>query len=92
MRRAVLTTIAAIAALFAGCASKAVTPKPLPASATLAAHGVECHKERATGSLIDTTVCTSAAEREREAGDTQQTKDWLHNQPAGACQPSDACH
>lgn len=92
MRPAVLITTAAIAALVAGCASRAVKEKPLPASATLAAHGIECHKERATGSLIEATRCTTAAEREREAGNAQETKDWLDNPKAGPCPPGLPCH
>jgi hypothetical protein len=52
MRRAALITTAANAALLAGCASMAANPKPRPAEATLAARGVECHRERTTGTQI----------------------------------------
>lgn len=74
------------------CASRAVQPEPQPTSAALAAHGIECHKERATGSLVEATVCTSPAQRSRAADDAQQTKDWMNNVPAGPCAPVEACH
>ena len=64
----------------------------MPSSATLAAHGIECHKERATGSLVETTVCTSAAERARAAEDAQKTKDQMNNVPAGPCTATAPCH
>ncbi len=63
MRRAALITAAAIAALLAGCASVAANLKPRPAEATLVARGVECHRERPTGTLIGATVCTTPADR-----------------------------
>ncbi len=91
MRRAALITTAAIAALLAGCASVAANPKP--ADATLAARGVECHRERTTGTLIAATVCTTPAERERQAIDLQQSKDSLYNGPIPTCPPHDmSCH
>jgi len=73
------------------CASRVQPGKPMPASATLAAHGIECHKERATGSLVAAAVCTSAAQRARAAENAQETKDWLNNAKAGPCQPSGPC-
>jgi hypothetical protein len=85
MRRAALITTAANAALLAGCASMAANPKPRPAEATLAARGVECHRERTTGTLIAATVCTTPAERERQAIDLQQSKDSLRNGPIPTC-------
>lgn len=73
------------------CASRAVKETPV-SSATLAAHGIECHKERATGSLVEAMVCTSPAQRTRAADDAQKTKDWMHTVPAGPCMPVEACH
>lgn len=74
------------------CASRAVREPPPPSSAALAAHGIECHKERATGSLVEATVCTSPAQRSRAADDAQKTKDWMNTVPAGPCMPVEACH
>jgi hypothetical protein len=74
------------------CASRAVTHEPMPTSATLAAHDIECHKERATGSLVAATVCTSAAERARAAQDAQKTKDQMNNVSAGPCAATGPCH
>jgi hypothetical protein len=74
------------------CASRAATREPMPTGATLAAHGIECHKERATGSLVEATVCTSAAERARAAEDAQKTKDQMNNVPAGPCTATGPCH
>lgn len=74
------------------CASRAATHKPMPASATLAAHGIECHKERATGSLVAATVCTSAAQRARAAESAQETKDWMNNDKAGPCPANVVCN
>jgi hypothetical protein len=74
------------------CASRAVTHEPMPTSATLAAHGIECHKERATGSLVAATLCTSAAERARAAQDAQKTKDQMNNVSAGPCAATGPCH
>lgn len=82
----------AIAALAAGCANRAPKVQPMPAKATLAAHGIECHKERATGSMVAATVCTSAAERARQAADVQETKDWMNNVKAGPCPPNVQCN
>ena len=82
----------AIAALAAGCANRAEKMQPLRAHATLAAHGIECHKERATGSLVAATVCTSAAERARQAADVQEAKDWMNNVKAGACPANVQCN
>jgi hypothetical protein len=87
MRGAAPITTAASAALLAGCASMAANPKP--AGATLAARGVECHTERTTGTLIAATVCTTPAERARQAIDLQQSKDSLHNGPVPTCSPHD---
>ena len=89
MRRAALITTAAIAALLAGCASVAANPKPRPADAAVAARGVECHKERTTGTLIAATVCTTRAARERQAIDLQQSKNSLLNGPVPTCPPHD---
>jgi hypothetical protein len=89
MRRAALITTAASAALLAGCASMAAKPKPRMAEPTLAARGVECHSERTTGTLIAATVCTTAAERERQAIDLQQSKNSLLNGPVPTCPPHD---
>lgn len=75
----------------AACAGRPAREQPLPSSATLAAHGIECHKERATGSLVAATVCTSAAERAREAENTQKVKDQMNNVPAGPCVPTGPC-
>ena len=77
---------------FSACASRAVTHEPTPTGATLAAHGIECHKERATGSLVEARVCTSAAERARAAEDAQKTKDQMNNVPAGPCTATGPCH
>ena len=74
------------------CASRAVQPEPQPTSAALAAHGIECHKERATGSLVAAKVCTSAAQRARRAADAQETKDWMNNPKAGPCAPTGPCN
>ena len=74
------------------CASRAATQEPMPTGATLAAHGIECHKERATGSLVEARVCTSAAERARAAADAQKTKDQMNNVPAGPCTATGPCH
>lgn len=76
----------------AACASRAARQQPLPASATLAARGIECHKERATGSLIEATVCTSAAQRAHAAENAQETKDWMNNAKAGPCAPTGPCN
>ena len=74
------------------CASRRAPSRPLPSSAALAAQGVECHKERATGSNVAATVCTTAEQRAREARSVQQTKDWMENVKAGPCPPNVACH
>lgn len=66
--------------------------KSLPPAAILAAQGIECHKERATGTLVAATVCTSAAERARAADNTRQSKDWLGKKDAGPCPPTGPCH
>lgn len=92
MRQVALITTAALAVLAAGCASRPARPQPLPDGATLAARGIECHKERATGSLITATVCTTAAERARQASDAQQTKDWMSKPSGGPCGPAEGCH
>jgi hypothetical protein len=76
----------------AACASRPAKPQPQPSAAALAAHGIECHKERATGSLVEATVCTSAAQRARAADDVQKTKDWMNNVPAGPCLPTAPCN
>jgi len=76
----------------AACTSRPVKQEPLPTATTLAAHGIECHKERTTGSLVATTVCTSAAERAHEADATQKTKDWMNNASAGRCPPNVQCN
>lgn len=76
----------------AACANRVVKQQSLPASATLAAHGIECHKERATGSLVAATVCTSAAQRARAAENAQETKDWINNDKAGPCPPHVVCN
>lgn len=65
--------------------------KPQPPAAVLAAQGIECHKERTTGSLVAATVCTSAADRARAADDAQQTKDWLGKKNAGPCPSTGPC-
>jgi hypothetical protein len=75
-----------------GCANRAVKEQPLPPGATLAAHGIECHKERATGSLVAATVCTSAAERARAAENVQETRDWMNGAKAGPCPPNVQCN
>ncbi|HYB65241.1 MAG TPA: hypothetical protein VEC59_08285 [Steroidobacteraceae bacterium] len=80
MRRAVLIMVAA---LLAGCAATAAKPQRQPAAATPAAHGVQCREERATGSLITQTVCTTPQERARQATDLEETKDWLSKSKAG---------
>ena len=77
---------------FGACAGRAAREQPAPTSATLAAHAIECHKERATGSLIAATVCTSAAERARAADSVQKTKDWIDKATAGPCPPNVQCH
>ena len=74
------------------CAGRAVKQEPQPTSAALAAHGIECHKERATGSLVEASVCTSRAQRAHAADDAQKTKDWMNSVPAGPCMPVEACH
>ena len=76
----------------AACTSRPVKQEPPPSGAALAAHGIECHRERATGSLVEATVCTSAAQRARAADDTQKTRDWMNNVPAGPCTPVEGCH
>jgi hypothetical protein len=73
------------------CASRAVKEPP-PSSADLAAKGIECHKERATGSLVESTVCTSPQQRTRASEAAQKTKDWMNNVPAGPCVPTEPCH
>jgi hypothetical protein len=73
------------------CTSRAVRDPP-PTNATLAAHGIECHKERTTGSLVAAKVCTSAEERARQADAVQKTKDWMDNASAGPCPPNVQCH
>jgi len=92
MRGAALITTAALAALLAGCASTAGNRKPRPADATLAARGVECHSERLTGTLIAASVCTTPAERERQADNTRQSKDWMSKPNAGPCPPNVKCN
>ena len=66
--------------------------KSLPPSAVLAAQGIECHKERATGSLVAATVCTNATERARAADNAQHSKDWLEKKSAGPCAPTAPCN
>jgi hypothetical protein len=82
--------LSALFAVIAAC--HPVREPPPPTKATLAAHGIECHKERATGSLVEATVCTSAAQRAHAADDAQKTKDFMNNVPAGPCTPVEACH
>lgn len=90
MQRAVLIAIAVVSG---SCATPHPRPTPpRPESATLAAHGIECHKERATGSLVAATVCTSPAERARAAENAQQTKDWMNNVKAGPCLANTPCN
>jgi uncharacterized protein YceK len=91
MQRPVLITVAV---LLGGCATLRPQPQPQPgpADATLAAHGIECHKERATGSLVAATVCTSAAERARAAENVQETRDWMNGAKAGPCPPNVQCN
>ena len=74
------------------CADQALKARPPATSATLAAHGIECHKERATGSLVAATVCTSAADRARAAENAQETKDWMNNVKAGPCPANVQCN
>jgi hypothetical protein len=81
---AVLLTVTA-------CVERAAKNKPLPSGATLAEHGIVCREERATGSLIGTTVCTTPAQRQRHAEQVQQTKDAISNQKAGPCPPTGPC-
>lgn len=92
MRRAGLITTAALAALLAGCATTAAKPKPQPVQAPLAARGVECHSERLTGTLVAATVCTTPAERQRQADNVERTKDWMSKPNAGPCPPNVQCH
>lgn len=73
------------------CASRPVKPQPQPSAAALAAQGIECHKERATGSLVAAAVCTSAAARARQADEAQQTKDWMEKAKGGPCTPNVPC-
>ena len=82
-----LSTLLAVVA----CTTRPMKESP-PSSATLASHGIECHKERATGSLVEATVCTSAAQRAHTVDDAQKTKDWMNNVPAGPCAPTGPCH
>lgn len=91
MPRAVLITIAV---LLGGCATTGTLPqrKPQPADATLAAHGLQCHEERATGSLIAAVVCTTPAERARAGSQLEQNKEWLSNQKAGPDCGGAPCH
>lgn len=74
------------------CASRAATEKSMPSGSTPAAHGIECHKERTTGSLVAATVCTSAASRARAAEHVQETKDWMNNVKAGPCPANMPCN
>ena len=90
MRRGALIATVLMATLITGCAP--VPAKVESASAPRAAHALQCHKERVTGTMIDTTVCTTPAERERQADDLQQTKDWLGKQSAGPCSATAPCH
>lgn len=87
MQRVVLIMIAVLSG---GCATPRAQPQP--ADATLAAHGVQCHEERATGTLIAATVCTTPAARARAAQDTQEAKDWMNNVKAGPCPPNVQCN
>jgi hypothetical protein len=80
MRRAVLIMVAAP---LAGCAATAAKPQRKPPDAILAAHGVQCREERVTGTLITQSVCTTPAERARQASDLEETKDWLSKSKAG---------
>ena len=92
MQRAALI---AIGVLLTGCATTGSHPQPKPGppdAAALAAHGVQCHEERATGSLIAATVCTTPAGRARATENAQQTKDWLNNAKAGPCAPTGPCN
>jgi len=73
------------------CASRPVKQPPLPSAAALAAQGIECHKERTTGSLVATTVCTSAAQRARAADNAQQTKDLMEKDQGGPCMHIGPC-
>jgi hypothetical protein len=89
MQRAVLI---GIAALLGGCAATQPQAKSKSMDPARAAQGVQCHEERATGSLIANTVCTTPAERARAAENAQQTKDWLNNVKAGPCPPNVQCN
>lgn len=73
------------------CASRPRNEQPRPSAAALAAQGIECHQERATGSNVAATVCTSAAERARAADNAQQSKDWLSRKNAGPCVATGPC-
>jgi hypothetical protein len=89
---ATLATLATLAALVGGCAATTAKPKPQPVPAPPAARGVECHSERITGTLIAATVCTTPAERARQADNTEQTRDWMSKPKGGACPPTMACN
>ena len=54
-------------------------------SAAANAAGLQCKRSRVTGTLIDVRVCTTAAEREATAVDTQATRDALRGPHAGPC-------
>lgn len=86
-----LSTLMPVLVLTA-CAGRPAPEKPTPSSATLAAHGIECHQERVTGSLVAATVCTSAADRARQAADAQEAKEWLNNDKAGPCPKNMQCN
>ena len=54
-------------------------------SSTAAAAGLQCKRSRVTGTLIDVRVCTTAAQREATAADTQATQDALRGPHSGRC-------
>ena len=74
------------------CAGRPPPKQPLPTTADLAAQGIECHKERATGSNVAATVCTTAADRARAADSARETKDLMESTKAGGCPPNVICN
>ena len=93
-RTAVTRTIGVLSALltvtgFAAAAPKLRVPSHSTASATTA--NIQCTKERVTGSLIATQVCTFKEQRDSIAQDTQDAKDFLTHQVIAVCPRAPGC-
>jgi hypothetical protein len=80
---------AALGAVLVACA----TPNVPPARSVAVSnpHGLQCHTERITGSMIDTRVCTTPAQREAMGIQTRSMQNTLNQQQIATCPGSPGC-